>query len=216
MLPPTQSDLLIMKGAARTCSVLNDFLSTMPSNSRATRISVCHFCWDPIPRPLVVAVASESPMTIPMSFYQYFNILQVSNIYYIYIYSVQKLMDSRSLAFQELPIKWIVCRISSYYSSTYPKDFHSCLRFLLEKGPLHPQFIPTKGTILEEFLPLIFNTSFSRLPSSWRHKGRIQSDRWQLKKKKIYIDNNEGVCEVYTSWWFQPIWKILVKLDHFP
>ena len=30
------------------------------------------------------------------------------------------------------------------------------------------------------------------------------------------IDNNEGVCEVYTSWWFQPIWKILVKLDHFP
>ena len=22
--------------------------------------------------------------------------------------------------------------------------------------------------------------------------------------------------EHYASWWFQPIWKILVKLDHFP
>ena len=25
-----------------------------------------------------------------------------------------------------------------------------------------------------------------------------------------------AVCRCITSWWFQPIWKILVKVDHFP
>lgn len=40
-----------------------------------------------------------------------------------------------SLAFQELLIKPVFCKTSNYYSSTYPKDFHTFLRFLLEKGP---------------------------------------------------------------------------------
>ena len=36
---------------------------------------------------------------------------------------------------------------------------------------------------------------------SWTSEGN-------MKKKSVF--------EWKTSWWFQPIWKILVKLDHFP
>ena len=28
--------------------------------------------------------------------------------------------------------------------------------------------------------------------------------------------NHTNLINQSTSWWFQPIWKILVKLDHFP
>ena len=40
-------------------------------------------------------------------------------------------------------------------------------------------------------------------------------------KKKILLlpvtQNNHVLMDAYkSSWWFQPIWKILVKLDHFP
>ena len=30
------------------------------------------------------------------------------------------------------------------------------------------------------------------------------------------LTTKEPVAEIMTSWWFQPIWKILVKLEIFP
>ena len=37
----------------------------------------------------------------------------------------------------------------------------------------------------------------------------------QLYTKHLNGNPNE-IVRCFSSWWFQPIWKILVKLDHFP
>ena len=40
----------------------------------------------------------------------------------------------------------------------------------------------------------------------------LRSCRPNKNRKKWYVK----ISSIFTSWWFQPIWKILVKLDHFP
>ena len=53
--------------------------------------------------------------------------------------------------------------------------------------------LPTKGLDLS-FSGMRWETSFE----------------WKMFKRLRFL------CENLSSWWFQPIWKILVKLDHFP
>ena len=47
------------------------------------------------------------------------------------------------------------------------------------------------------------------LSSCWCFQ-QMQHGTWEVKGA-IYVHPNQT-----TSWWFQPIWKILVQLDHFP
>ena len=59
----------------------------------------------------------------------------------------------------------------------------------------------------------------------WKNTQKKSTQKMPPPKKTIYMISN-GVRDVKepfffqritpTSWWFQPIWKILVKLDHFP
>ena len=43
-------------------------------------------------------------------------------------------------------------------------------------------------------------------PNDWKW-----ASKWLLLSNVIYIR-----YQLFSGWWFQPIWKILVKLDHFP
>ena len=54
-------------------------------------------------------------------------------------------------------------------------------------------------------------TAEKAILAAWQwsgHSGSFAS--WKLK-----IEKDALICP-FTSWWFQPIWKILVNLDHFP
>ena len=39
---------------------------------------------------------------------------------------------------------------------------------------------------------------------------------YPTREKKTAISDLERIVFTYTGWWFQPIWKILVKLEIFP
>ena len=43
---------------------------------------------------------------------------------------------------------------------------------------------------------------------------------WKMMAKKDYFQGLAASCQISgkytTGWWFQPLWKNLVKLDHFP
>ena len=73
--------------------------------------------------------------------------------------------------------------------------------------------------VFSEILGIFSNPPETR--NAWR---RLR--RWNLQPSKrnrlILHSRNSRVAKkkpetnILTSWWFQPIWKILVKLDHFP
>ena len=48
---------------------------------------------------------------------------------------------------------------------------------------------------------------------SWNNQFHNPETKWWLS-----VDSAEWnhIIQPLSSWWFQPIWKILVKLDHFP
>ena len=55
-----------------------------------------------------------------------------------------------------------------------------------------------------------------RLNMRWNSGSTVYFSKAQLNENQC--EWTHVVCSdaYWTSWWFQPIWKILVKLDHFP
>ena len=48
------------------------------------------------------------------------------------------------------------------------------------------------------------------------YQGKVDSVKLVKVLQNVNLQNPEAIGDNYcTSWWFQPIWKILVKLDHF-
>ena len=68
--------------------------------------------------------------------------------------------------------------------------------------------------------PIAFCCCFSRQYSSvvlFLHFSKTEKDiQWLFDKIDLYYLLAKLQMEKGTSWWFQPIWKIVVKLDHFP
>ena len=60
------------------------------------------------------------------------------------------------------------------------------------------------------FPGIIFVHIFFNRWSQETHKPILSS------KKHMFANLDHRFRGEHTSWWFQPIWKILVKLDHFP
>ena len=80
---------------------------------------------------------------------------------------------------------------------------------ILRSSPssLHPATLPqsanmVKPTMWKKMLGAV-SAYLGANSGFWRCQGQIVATLWHQIKQK-------------TSWWFQPIWKILVKMDRFP
>ena len=85
-----------------------------------------------------------------------------------------------------------------------------CVVFFLVAQQKSPSFGVFYGS--NSKLPLFLVTNRSR---SIHMIGLVAICLWK-KPIKCGEDNKNINAQYKTSWWFQPIWKTLVKIDHFP